>query len=94
MHLTNDTNSRQLGFWMTWAVAVGTMIGSGIFMLPASLAPFGVNAVAGWVLSGIGAVALAFCIGRLATAANALLFLAGVVLAGEQLAGYFLAGDA
>lgn len=32
--------------------------------------------------------------GRLATAANALLFLAGVVLAGEQLAGYFFAGDA
>jgi hypothetical protein len=32
--------------------------------------------------------------GRLATAANALLFLAGVVLAGEQLAGYVLAGDA
>jgi hypothetical protein len=32
--------------------------------------------------------------GRYATAANALLFLAGVVLAGEQLAGYFLAGDA
>jgi hypothetical protein len=31
---------------------------------------------------------------RLATAANALLFLAGVVLCGEQLAGYFLAGDA
>ena len=32
--------------------------------------------------------------GRYATAANALLFLAGIVLAGEQLAGYFLAGDA
>jgi hypothetical protein len=31
--------------------------------------------------------------GRLAVAANAVLFLAGVVLAGEQLAGYFLAGD-
>ncbi len=31
---------------------------------------------------------------RLAIAANALLFLAGVVLCGEQLAGYFLAGDA
>jgi hypothetical protein len=31
--------------------------------------------------------------GRLATAANALLFFAGVVLAGEQLAGYFLVGD-
>lgn len=32
--------------------------------------------------------------GRLAVAANALLLLAGVVLAGEQLGGYFLAGDA
>lgn len=32
--------------------------------------------------------------GRFAVAANALLFLAGIVLAGEQLAGYFLAGDA
>ncbi len=32
--------------------------------------------------------------GRMAVAANALLFLAGIVLAGEQLAGYFLAGDA
>lgn len=31
--------------------------------------------------------------GRYAVAANALLFLAGIVLAGEQLAGYFLAGD-
>ncbi len=31
--------------------------------------------------------------GRFAIAANALLFLAGIVLAGEQLAGYFLAGD-
>lgn len=63
-----SSSSRQLGFWMTWAVAVSTMIGSGIFMLPASLAPFGPNAVAGWVVSGLGAVALAFCIGRLAKA--------------------------
>ena len=53
---------------MTWAVAVGTMIGSGIFMLPASLAPFGANAIAGWIVSGLGAVALAYCIGRLARA--------------------------
>lgn len=66
-----DNNSRQLGFWMTWAVAVGTMIGSGIFMLPASLAPFGPNAVAGWIVSGLGAVALAYCIGRLAKAGGA-----------------------
>ena len=62
------TNSRQLGFWMSWSVVVGTMIGSGIFMLPASLAPFGANAIAGWIVSGLGAVALAYSIGRLARA--------------------------
>ena len=59
-------DSRQLGFWMTWSVVVGTMIGSGIFLLPASLAPLGANAIAGWLVSGVGAVALAYSIGRLA----------------------------
>jgi APA family basic amino acid/polyamine antiporter len=64
--LADRTDSRQLGFWMTWSVVIGTMIGSGIFMLPASLAPFGPNAIAGWIVSGLGAVALAYSIGRLA----------------------------
>lgn len=68
--MSSDRDSRQLGFWMTWAVVVGTMIGSGIFMLPASLAPFGANAIAGWVVSGVGAVALAYSIGRLAHGAK------------------------
>jgi APA family basic amino acid/polyamine antiporter len=63
-----SSDSRQLGFWMTWSIVVGTMIGSGIFMLPASLAPFGPNAIAGWIVSGLGAVALAYSIGRLARA--------------------------
>jgi APA family basic amino acid/polyamine antiporter len=66
--LSRDEDSRQLGFWMTWAIVVGTMIGSGIFMLPASLAPYGANAIAGWIVSGLGAVALAYSLGRLARA--------------------------
>ena len=33
------------------------MIGSGIFLLPASLAPYGLNSIAGWVLSAAGAIA-------------------------------------
>lgn len=64
--MTTDRDSRQLGFWMTWALVVGTMIGSGIFLLPTVLAPLGGNAIAGWIVSGLGAVALAYSIGRLA----------------------------
>ena len=64
--MRTEDDSRQLGFWMTWALVVGTMIGSGIFLLPASLAALGPNSIAGWVVSGLGAVSLAFAIGRLA----------------------------
>lgn len=38
---------------------MGNMIGSGVFLLPASLAPYGWNAVGGWVVTIAGAVCLA-----------------------------------
>lgn len=57
--------SQQMGVWMTIALVVGTMIGSGIFLLPVSLAPLGWNAIVGWVISGFGAVAIAFALARL-----------------------------
>src|SRR5262245_6564307 len=55
--------SRQLGLWMTTSLVVGNMIGSGVYLLPASLAPLGWNSVFGWVLTILGALAIAavFC---------------------------------
>jgi APA family basic amino acid/polyamine antiporter len=44
------------------------MIGSGVFMLPASLAPYGWNAVIAWLLTIGGALCLAFVYARLAQA--------------------------
>jgi APA family basic amino acid/polyamine antiporter len=41
------------------------MIGSGIFMLPVSLAPLGPNAMIGWVVSSVGALCIAFALARL-----------------------------
>ncbi|HVF36354.1 MAG TPA: amino acid permease [Sphingomicrobium sp.] len=64
--MREQEEKQQLGFWMTTALVVGGMIGAGIFMLPVSLAPFGANAVIGWIVSGIGALALAYSMGRLA----------------------------
>ncbi len=56
---------RSIGIWMTSAIVVGTVIGSGIFLLPSSLAPLGMNAVLGWLVSGIGALCIAFALSRL-----------------------------
>jgi len=57
-------NTRQLGFWMCTALVVGNMIGMGIFVLPASLAPFGFNAFLGWAATIVGCafLALAFAV--------------------------------
>ena len=45
---------------------MGNMIGSGVFLLPASLAPFGGLALGGWAFSTIGAVLLALVFAHLA----------------------------
>lgn len=46
---------------------MGNMIGSGVFLLPASLAAFGWNAVPGWIITIAGAMCLAHVVGRLSS---------------------------
>ena len=58
----------RLGFWMCLALVAGNMIGSGVYLLPASLAPYGWNALFGWFFTVGGALCLAFVFGRLARA--------------------------
>jgi APA family basic amino acid/polyamine antiporter len=57
---------KELGFWMCTALVVGNVIGLGIFMLPASLAPFGFNAFFGWGITVLGMSVLARVFARLA----------------------------
>lgn len=59
---------RAFGFWICLALVVGNMIGSGFFLMPATLAPFGWNGVAGWLLTTAGALCLAVTFGSLARA--------------------------
>jgi APA family basic amino acid/polyamine antiporter len=56
---------RQLGFWLCLALVVGNMIGSGIFLLPASLAPYGLNSIFGWIFTAVGGVLLAIVFAQL-----------------------------
>lgn len=60
--------AKPLGLWMCVALVVGNMIGSGVFMLPASLAPYGWNAVIAWLITIGGALCLALVFARLAQA--------------------------
>jgi APA family basic amino acid/polyamine antiporter len=62
------SSSRTLGLAACIALVMGNMIGSGVFLLPASLAPFGWDAVAGWVFTIAGSLVLAFVIARLTVA--------------------------
>lgn len=59
---------RKLGFWMVLALVVGTFIGSGIFQLPAQLAPLGWSSVWGWLITIGGAICLAIVFANLARA--------------------------
>ncbi|PLS17283.1 arginine:ornithine antiporter [Bacillus sp. M6-12] len=61
-------NSSKLGLWILTALVVGNMVGSGIFMLPRSLAevasPAGV--MSAWLVTGFGVLMIALVFGNLA----------------------------
>jgi basic amino acid/polyamine antiporter, APA family len=59
---------QKLGFFMAVALVMGNMIGSGVFLLPQSLAPFGWNAIAGWAVTIAGALCLAHVLAKLSAA--------------------------
>ncbi|MGY4398679.1 APA family basic amino acid/polyamine antiporter [Sphingomonas sp. UYAg733] len=56
---------RALGFWTCLALVMGNMIGSGVYLLPATLAPLGWNGMIGWMVTIGGALCLAFVFARL-----------------------------
>lgn len=64
--MTDTPLSRPLGIWSATALVVGSMIGSGVFLLPASLAPYGAASLLGWGITLCGAVLLALTFARLA----------------------------
>jgi len=60
---------RELGLWTATALVIGNMIGSGIFLLPASLAATaGPISILGWVFTGVGAMLLALVFARMGRA--------------------------
>ncbi|WP_417477116.1 APC family permease [Maricaulis sp.] len=66
-HATDEvTPPRRIGFWGAWSLTVGVMIGSGIFLLPSVMAPYGLMGFSGWILTAAGSILLALVMSRLA----------------------------
>lgn len=60
--------TRELGIWTCTALVVGNTLGMGVFVLPASLAPYGLNALLGWAITVAGMLIIARIFARLAWA--------------------------
>lgn len=58
--------AKALGLPMVTSLVVGNMVGSGVFLLPASLAPFGGASLAAWLVTSAGAILLGLVFARLA----------------------------
>lgn len=65
MEETSRPSGRKIGLWIATSLVVGNMIGSGVFLLPASLAPYGGISILGWLFTSFGALMVALLLARL-----------------------------
>ena len=56
---------QKLGLWMATSLVIGNVVGSGIFLLPTSLAHYGSLSLVSWGVTGVGAIFLALVFARL-----------------------------
>ncbi len=53
-------SQKKMGFWAVTSLVAGAQIGTGIFLLPASMAVFGAAGLSSWLITATGAMLLAF----------------------------------
>ena len=64
-YIRKDSEQGKIGFWSSTSLVVGNMTGSGIFLLPATLALFGGISIFGWIYTVAGTIFLALVFSRL-----------------------------
>ncbi|MGE5564366.1 MAG: APC family permease [Bacillota bacterium] len=63
--MATQKEAQMLGPWMTLALVISGVVGVGIFFLPIALAPLGGSVPVGWLISGAGIMAMAYCASRI-----------------------------
>jgi arginine:agmatine antiporter len=68
---STGNNAKSLGLAACTAIVVGNMVGSGFYLSPAAVAPYGWLSVLAWIVMGAGAICLGLTFARLARLAPA-----------------------
>ncbi len=63
--MLEQPKQQKLGLWMLTALVAGNMIGSGIFLVPASLAEYGSISLLSWIATAGGALLIALVFAKL-----------------------------
>lgn len=66
-----DNDGKSLGLVAITAVVVGNTVGSGFYVSPSAVAPYGLLAILMWIVMGVGAICLGLTFARLASIAPA-----------------------
>jgi amino acid transporter len=69
--MASPSNGKSLGLAACTAVVVGNMVGSGFYLSPSAVAPYGQLAILAWIVMGGGAICLGLTFARLARIAPA-----------------------
>ena len=62
----DPSREKSLGIAACTAIVVGNMVGSGFYLSPPAVAPYGTLAIVVWVLMGAGAICLGLTFAKLA----------------------------
>jgi amino acid transporter len=71
VQLDAPTQTKSLGIAACTAIVIGNMVGSGYYLSPAAIAPYGLLAILMWIIMGGGALCLGLTFARLAKLAPA-----------------------
>lgn len=61
------SSQNKMGFWTVTSLVAGSQIGTGIFLLPASMVVFGAVGLFSWLITGTGALFLALVFAKLSS---------------------------
>jgi amino acid transporter len=70
-HSDSPASAKSLGISACTAIVIGNMVGSGFYLSPAALAPYGNLAILAWVVMGAGAICVGLTFAKLARLAPA-----------------------